>query len=107
MLNKMLTAAVIVTACTLALPASLTPSRAAPLHPGATIGTDNFVNLVRHRRHHRNNHRSRNHRRGIGVFIVPGLYWGPAWWDSAYAKACWRDIQPCPQCAKNWAFICA
>jgi hypothetical protein len=43
---------------------------------------------------------------GIAVFVVPGLYWGPAWWDPNYSKLCWREIQPCKNCAKNWAYTC-
>lgn len=94
----------------LAVSFSVAPSKAAPLHSGArTIAIKNgLVDPVRHRRrHHRKANRAQRRRSGVGVFIMPGLYWGPAWWDSAYSKACWRNIRPCPRCAKNWTFVCA
>ena len=43
---------------------------------------------------------------GVAVFIIPGLYWGPAWWDPAYSRLCWKKIRPCRGCAENWIFVC-
>jgi hypothetical protein len=43
---------------------------------------------------------------GVAVFIVPGLYWGPAWWDPDYSRLCWKKIRPCRSCAKNWISVC-
>jgi hypothetical protein len=50
--------------------------------------------------------RQRTRQSGIAVFIVPGLYWGPAWWDPNYTQLCWKKIRPCPNCLENWIYVC-
>jgi|SRR6185312_9003897 len=79
-----------------------TPVAAAPMSVSASVAQSagNPVEFVRsHRRHSRRTS-------GVGVFIIPGFYWGPAWWDENYTRACWKEIQPCKNCARNWAYTC-
>jgi hypothetical protein len=52
------------------------------------------------RRRHRDNDRYGS-RRGVPVFIVPGLYWGPVWWDPNYNRQN-RNRRKC----NNWIFAC-
>ena len=78
---------------------------ATPLAPTASTGaaSESAVDFVRHRRERKTASRPT---KSVEVFIVPGLYWGPAWWDANYTRACWRLIQPCMNCARNWAYTC-
>jgi hypothetical protein len=80
------------------------PVGATPLSVSANAAqsTGSPAELVRWRWHRRSAGRAS----GVGVFIIPGLYWGPAWWDANYARACWKQIQPCKNCARNWAYTC-
>lgn len=90
-----------VIACTLAL-YPVMPVAAAPMSVSANAAQ--FVgNPVEFVRSHRRQSRRAN---GVGVFIIPGFYWGPAWWDENYTRACWKQIQPCKNCARNWAYAC-
>jgi hypothetical protein len=57
------------------------------------------------RRHWRFLRHRQQQQTGIAVFIIPGLYWGPAWWDPAYTKLCWKKIR-CRDCADNWIYVC-
>jgi hypothetical protein len=68
---------------------------AAPIHADAI-----FV------RHHRASWRHQPQDTSVAVFIIPGLYWGPAWWDPAYSKLCWKKARICSNCEKNWVFVC-
>jgi hypothetical protein len=84
----------------------LRPAAAAtPLAATASLGaaSESAVDFVRHRRGHKAVNRRAS---GVEVFIIPGLYWVPAWWDANYTRACWRVIQPCKNCARNWAYTC-
>lgn len=84
---------------------SYAPSDAATIHPSQSLAAvsaeTDLMDLVRRLRIRRVNQLS-----GIGVLIVPGLYWGPAWWDATYSRVCWRQIRPCQHCAPNWAYVC-
>lgn len=77
---------------------------ATPLAATASLGaaSESTVNFVRRRR----GHKAVSRAKGVEVFIVPGLYWGPALWDANYTRACWRLIQPCKNCARNWVYAC-
>jgi hypothetical protein len=80
------------------------PAEAFSLRLDATAsGTDADTAFVRHRRW---SWRREQRQSGVAVFIVPGLYWGPAWWDPAYSRLCWKKIRPCRGCAENWIFVC-
>jgi hypothetical protein len=59
------------------------------------------IERVRHRRRHRVDDRY-DPRRGVSVFIIPGLYWGPAWWDPNYNARQNRKRGKC----NNWIFAC-
>jgi len=76
---------------------------AMPFAAAAGVEAKSAVDFVRHRRGHKAVSRRAS---GVEVFIIPGLYWGPAWWDANYTRACWRVIQPCKNCARNWAYTC-
>ena len=79
-------------------------AKATPLAATASlsVASESAVDFVRHRRRHKAVSRAK----GVEVFIVPGLYWGPALWDANYTRACWRLIQPCKNCARNWVYAC-
>ena len=104
MLRKFMPIAAALLALALVHSYSPPPSEAIPLRPDAVARrADTGVILVRH--HWRFwGHRERQS--GVEVFIIPGLYWGPAWWDPAYSQLCWKKIRPCRGCAENWIFVC-
>jgi hypothetical protein len=103
MLKKFMPVAV--AALALALAHSYSPTaEAVPLRPDAALcHADAGAILVRH---HRRYWWRRERPSGVAVFIIPGLYWGPAWWDPAYSRLCWKKIRPCRGCAENWIFVC-
>jgi hypothetical protein len=68
------------------------PAAALPLHLDAAANHAN-ADIVFVRRH-------------VAVFIIPGLYWGPAWWDPNYSQLCWKKTRSCRGCAENWVFVC-
>jgi hypothetical protein len=90
----------------LLVPTSFSPSDAAPLPPSLSLKTlsaeSDPIEFIRRLRVKRERLASA----GIGVFIIPGVYWGPAWWDRTYARVCWKLIRPCRNCAENWIYIC-
>jgi hypothetical protein len=61
----------------------------------ADRGGSNVEFVRRHRRE------SRTQGKGVPVFIVPGFYWGPAWWDANY----WRQSRSRRNCG-NWFLPC-
>jgi hypothetical protein len=80
------------------------PAEAVPLRLDAALcHADADAILVRH---HWRLWGRRERPSGVAVFIIPGLYWGPAWWDPAYSRLCWKKIRPCRGCAENWIFVC-
>jgi hypothetical protein len=80
------------------------PAEAVSLYLDAAANhTDAGIVFVR--RHHWS-WRYQQRQTGVAVFIIPGLYWGPAWWDPAYTRLCWKKIRPCRGCAENWIFDC-
>lgn len=103
MTKKILPLAALACVLFLAASAATAPVTAAPVSLNAPLAEmAGSAELVRWRwRWRRNAYPS-----GITLFTVPGLYWGPAWWDANYARLCWRQIQPCRHCAYNWAYTC-
>jgi hypothetical protein len=105
MLKKFLLSGVIAGTLLLAASSSFAPSDAAAIHPNQGLASasaeSGLVDLVRRYRLRRTRAAA-----GIGVFIVPGLYWGPAWWDPIYARVCWKPYRPCRNCAQNWIYVC-
>ena len=80
------------------------PAEAVPLRLDAAVcRADAGAIFVRH---HWRYWWRRQQPSGVAVFIIPGLYWGPAWWDPAYSRLCWKKIRPCRGCAENWIFVC-
>jgi hypothetical protein len=104
MLRKLMPIAAAALALALAHSYSPPLAEAVPLRLDAAVcPADTDAIFVRHRR------RSwwyRQRQSGVEVFIIPGLYWGPAWWDPAYSRLCWKKIRPCRGCAENWIFVC-
>src|SRR5882724_11965585 len=84
--------------------AYLPPAEALPLHLDAAARTTH-ADTIFVRRHWRSLRHRQQQQTGIAVFIIPGLYWGPAWWDPAYAKLCWKKIR-CRDCENNWIYVC-
>ena len=89
----------------LTVSSSFVPTDAAAIHPSQSLApvsaeTDQ-VDLVRRLR----NRRARQ-TAGVGVFIVPGIYWGPAWWDANFRRVCWKLHRHCRNCAQNWIYVC-
>jgi hypothetical protein len=104
MLKKFMPIAAAGLALTLAHSYSPQPAEAIPLRLDATaVYADADTVFVRHSRR---TWRREQRQSGVAVFIVPGLYWGPAWWDPAYSRLCWKKIRPCRGCAENWIFVC-
>ena len=83
----------------------LPPSaEALPLHSDASVQrADDDTILVRRRRLQ---WRARQGQTSIPVFIIPGLYWGPAWWDATYARLCWKKTRECRTCPEHWVYTC-
>ena len=104
MLRKFMPVAAAALALALAYSYSPIPADAVPLRSDAALyRAVADIGFVRHR------WRSWRHpqrQSGVEVFIIPGLYWGPAWWDPAYSRLCWKKIRPCRGCAENWIFVC-
>jgi hypothetical protein len=104
MLKKFMPIAVTALALALAHSYSPPPAEAVPLRLDAALcPADAGAILVRHHWRFRGR---RERPSGVAVFIIRGLYWGPAWWDPAYARVCWKKIRPCRGCAENWIFVC-
>jgi hypothetical protein len=104
MLRKFMPIAVAALLLALAYSYSPPPAEAVPLRPDAAVcRADADTILVRHHSRFRGR---RERPSGVAVFIIPGLYWGPAWWDPAYTRLCWKKIRPCRGCAENWIFAC-
>jgi hypothetical protein len=98
MKRLLLLAGFAVTCLALAQPA---PAAVASFHGAATIGTRDSFELVRRRRHGDDyREETRRGRGGVPLFVVPGLYWGPAWWQADSGR---RDRSR-RQC--NWLFAC-
>jgi hypothetical protein len=90
-------------ALTLALVHSYSPPAAAvPLRFDATTPRADAI-FARHRWW---SWRRQPQDTSVAVFIIPGLYWGPAWWDPAYSRLCWKKIRPCRGCEENWILVC-
>jgi hypothetical protein len=102
MLRKFMPIAAGLLALALARSYSPPPAEAAPLRLDAATSQADTI-FVRHRRW---SWRPRQQGTGVAVFIIPGLYWGPAWWDPAYSKLCWKKARLCPGCEKNWVSVC-
>jgi len=80
------------------------PAEALPLHlDGTTYLAESDGIPVRRRRLQ---WRARQGQTSIAVFIIPGLYWGPAWWDPNYARLCWKKNRSCRGCPENWVYTC-
>ncbi len=105
MFKKFLLSGIIVGTLLFVTSSLFAPSDAAPIHPNQSLAAvsaeTDLTDLVRRWRFRRAKQSS-----GIGVFIVPGLYWGPAWWDSTYSRVCWRQMRPCYHCTQNWVYVC-
>jgi hypothetical protein len=103
MLRKFMPIAAAALAMALVHSYSPLPAEAVPLRVDAVAGrVDADTTLVRRRRWSWRQERQS----GIAIFIVPGLYWGPAWWDPAYSRLCWKKIRSCRGCAENWVLVC-
>jgi predicted FMN-binding regulatory protein PaiB len=103
MLRKLMLIAAALLALTLAHSYS-PPAEAVPLYLDAAANrTDAGAIFVRR---HYWSWRYQQRQTGVAVFIVPGLYWGPAWWDPTYSQLCWKKARPCRGCAENWIFVC-
>jgi hypothetical protein len=104
MLRKLMPIAAAVLALALAHSYSPSAAEAVPLRLDAALcRADADATFVRH---HWRSWEHRERQSGVEVFIIPGLYWGPAWWDPAYLRLCWKKIRPCRGCAENWIFVC-
>jgi len=80
------------------------PAEAVPLRLDLALRRADADAVFVRRRQSSRRHEQRQS--GVAVFIIPGLYWGPAWWDPAYSRLCWKKIRPCRGCAENWIFVC-
>jgi hypothetical protein len=104
MLRKLTPIAAALLALVLAHSYSPPPAAALPLRFDATANhTDADIVFVR--RHHWSS-RQQPRQTSVAVFIIPGLYWGPAWWDPTYSQLCWKKTRSCRGCAENWIFVC-
>lgn len=105
MMKKFMVLAAIAGSVLIATSSPFTPGDAATIHPSESLSTaaaeTEAVDLIARLRWRRTRQAA-----GVGLFIVPGLYWGPAWWDPAYTRACWKQISPCKGCASNWIYVC-
>ncbi|HEY4863178.1 MAG TPA: hypothetical protein VIH65_03600 [Xanthobacteraceae bacterium] len=104
MLRKLTPIAAALLALALAQSYSPPPAAALPLHLDAAANHAN-ADIVFARRHHWS-WRQRPQQTGVAVFIIPGLYWGPAWWDPNYSQSCRKKTRYCRGCAENWVFVC-
>jgi hypothetical protein len=103
-MSRLIPIAVFAAAALFAYVVSPPVSEALPLHfDGTAQRADDNGTLVRRRRWHWS---PRQGQTSIAVFIIPGLYWGPAWWDPNYARLCWQKTRPCRGCAENWVYTC-
>jgi predicted FMN-binding regulatory protein PaiB len=103
MLRKLMLIAAALLALTLAHSYS-PPAEAVPLYLEAVASRTN-AGTIFVRRHHWS-WRYGQQQSGVAVFMIPGLYWGPAWWDPGYSQLCWKKTRYCRGCAENWAFVC-
>jgi hypothetical protein len=76
------------------------PAAATPLSAGAFAGESVPGGIEFVRRHRHRGWRGSGRTSGVPVFIVPGIYWGPAWWDPNYSRN--RSRRNC----NNWFFAC-
>jgi hypothetical protein len=104
MLRKLMLIAAALLSLALAHSYSSLPAEAVPLRlDAAATHADTGAIFVRHR--WRSWQRPQQET-SVAVFIIPGLYWGPAWWDPAYSRLCWKKARICRDCEKNWVFVC-
>ncbi|HLL28112.1 MAG TPA: hypothetical protein VKT73_10780 [Xanthobacteraceae bacterium] len=103
MLKKLMPAGAMALVLALAHSSSPQPAAAVPVQPGAAKrGAEAATIFVRRWIVSRYDPQPS----GVPVFIIPGLYWGPAWWDPNYSKLCWRKVRACKECAEKWIFVC-
>ena len=83
---------------------SPSPAKTSPFRPDTAVQSLAANTVLVRRRWRALRHREPQ-QTGIPVFIIPGLYWGPAWWDPAYVKQCWKK-PVCRDCANYWFYVC-
>jgi hypothetical protein len=104
MLRKLMPVAAAVSVLALAHSYATPPAGAVPLHiDAASRRADAGTVFVRR---HWWSGRGKQRPSGVAVFIVPGVYWGPAWWDPGFSPICWKKTRQCRDCAENWVYAC-